>query len=157
MTFTGSILYHIAETLGVQHIKHIAKQADVINVLRITAYYPKREVRHSIATITERNRDRREMQIVYEGFNNHQPVKLSVERDDLNRVFDTLLQTRFDKLYDQPDVSYNDHSLWLIQRASGIFTHGIIVSPDKPQLPYTSIVNAIDDFLPEAIREVPLT
>lgn len=157
MTFTGSSLYEVADNLGVPHIKAIAKQAGVIGVLRITAYYPERKARHSVATLTERHQDRREMNVVYEGFFDHQPLKLSVSRDHLDKVLHALHQANFDKLDDQPKLSYKDHILWLIQRASGIYTHGLIVSPDTPQLPYSLIVNAIDAYLPQAIREVPLT
>jgi len=157
MAFTGSALYQVADNLGVEHIKTVAKQASVISILRITAYYPEREVRHSVATLIERNQDRRVMDIVHEGFFNHKPVTLDVSREQFYKVLNALLQAKFDKLTDQPDLSYKDHSLWLIQRASGIYTHGVIVSPDNPQLPYSSIVNAIDAYLPEAIREVPLT
>lgn len=157
MAFTGSLLYRVADNLGVSHIKDIAKQPGVISVLRITAYYPERKARHSVATLIERHQDNREMTIVVEGFFNHQPIKLGVSRDNLNKVLGTLQRARFDKLYDQPTLSYKDQILWLIQRASGIYTHGIIMSPDTPQMPYSLIVNAIDAYLPESIREVPLT
>jgi hypothetical protein len=157
MAFTGSSLYEVADNLGVPHIKDIAKQPGVISVLQITAYYPERKARHSVATLIERHQDNREMTIVYEGFFSHQPMTLSVSRDNLNNVLNALQRARFDKLYDPSTISYKDQILWLIQRASGIYTHGLIVSPDTPQMPYSLIVNAIDAYLPEAIREVPLT
>ena len=157
MAFTGSAVYQVADNLGVSHIKQVAKQAGVISVLRITAYYPERRIRHSVATLIERNQNQREMSLIHEGFFNHRPVKITVSRDDFDHLTNALIQAKFDKLKDQPDISYKDHSLWLIQRASGIYLHEIIVSPDNPELPYSSIVNAIDAYLPEAIREVPLT
>lgn len=158
MTFTGSsALYQVADNLGAKHIKELARQAGVISVLRITAYYPERQVRHSVATLMERIQDQREMSIIHEGFYNHQPMILGVSRNHYEKLLDALLQARFDKLTDQPNVSYKDHCLWLIQRASGTYTHSVIVSPDHPILPYAAIVNAIDAYLPEAIREIPLT
>jgi len=157
MAFTGSSLYEVADNLGAPHIKTLAKQAGVISVLRITAYYPERKARHSVATLIEHHQNQREMDIVYEGFYGHKPVKLTVARDAFDKLQDALLQAKFNKLDDQLNVSYKDHSLWLIQQASGTFLHNVIVSPDVPQLPYSAIVNAIDDYLPEAIREIPLT
>jgi len=157
MAFTGSSLYEVADNLGVPHIKAIAKKAGVISVLRLTAFYSERKARHSVATVVQRHQDQREMAVVYEGFFNHKPVTLDVSRDNLENVLNALQQARFDKLYDQPMLSYKDHILWLIQRASGIYDHGIIVSPNVPQMPYSLIVNAIDAYLPESIREVPLT
>lgn len=157
MAFTGSSLYEVADNLGVPNIKDIAKQVGVISVVRITAYYSERKARHSVATLVQRHQDQRVMNVVYEGFYHHKPVMLSVSRDSLENVLNALQQAKFDKLYDQPLVSYKDHILWLIQRASGIYLHGIIVSPDIPQMPYSLIVNAIDAYLPESVREVPLT
>lgn len=157
MAFTGSSLYAVADNLGVPHIKAVVKQPGVISVLRITAYYPERRTRHSVATLIERHQNQRDMEIVYEDFNDHKPVKLTVTRETYEKVLDALLQAKFNKLDDQPNLSYKDHSLWLIQQASGTFLHNVITSPDDPVLPYSAIVNAIDDYLPEAIREIPLT
>jgi hypothetical protein len=157
MAFTGSSLYEVADNLGVPHIKDIAKQAGVISVLRVTAYYSERKARHSVATVVQRHQDQREMRIVYEGFFNHKPVTLNVTRDNLENMLNALQRAKFDTLYDQASLSYKDHVLWLVQRAAGIYLHGVIVSPDIPEMPYSTIVNAIDSYLPEAIREVPLT
>lgn len=157
MVLKGAAVYQVADNLGVQQLKVVAKQPGVISVLRITTYYPERRIRHAVATLVERSPDQRIMSIVHEGFNNHQPVRLVVPRESYDEVLDALQQAKFDKLLDQPDVSYKDHCLWLIQRASGIYIHEIIVSPDNPELPYSAIVNAIDLYLPEAIREIPLT
>lgn len=158
MTFTGSsAVYQVADNLGAPHIKYLARQAGVISVLRITAYYPERKIRHSVATLIERIQNQRQMSIIHEGFYNHQPVTLTISREGFEKVLDALLQNRFDRLTDQPGISYKDHCLWLIQRASGTYTHSVIASPDHPILPYAAIVNAIDAYLPEAIREIPLT
>lgn len=157
MAFTGSSLYEVADNLGAPHIKTVVKQAGVISVLRITAYYPERHARHSVATLVERHQNQRTMEIVYEGFYGHKPVTLTITRDDYEGLLDVLLQTKFKTLDYQPDVSYKDHSLWLIQQAYGTFLHNVIVSPDNPKLPYSAIVNAIDDYLHEAIREIPFT
>ncbi len=157
MAFTGSSLYEVADNLGASHIKTVVKQPGVISVLRITAYYPERRTRHSVATLAERHQNRRDMEIVYEGFYGHKPVKLTVAKEAYDNLLNVLLQNKFTKLDDQPDISYKDHSLWLIQQAYGTYLKNLILSPDVPVLPYSAIANAIDDYLPEAIREIPLT
>ena len=68
----------------------MAKQAGVISVLRITAYYPERKARHSVATLIERHQNQRQMEIVYEGFYGHKPVKLTVERDAFDNLQDSI-------------------------------------------------------------------
>ncbi len=156
MVFTDSPLYAVANNLNVPNIKTVAQAVGVVDVLRITAYYPKRDTRHSIATLVQRHQDKRDLEIVYENFNKQQAVKLTVQRDVFDAIQNALLQNKFDKLEDQTNISHYDHSLWLVQRASGTYLHSVIMSPDVPHLPYSAIVNAIDNYLPEAIREVPL-
>lgn len=156
MSFYDSPLYAVADNLSLPTLRSLAKQVAVVSVLRITAYYPERAARHTVATLIERTPDSRMMEIVYEGFFEHKPLKHSISRDALEKVMLTLRQVKFDKLLDQPNVTYHDKSLWLISRAAGTFTHSIIVSPDVPQLPYSQIVNAIDAYFPTAIRELPL-
>lgn len=155
MIFTESSLYEVAGNLNVPHIKTIIKQAGVISVLRITAYYPERHARHSVATLTEQQRNQYTMEIVHEGFYGHRPMTLSVSDENYNNLLDVLIQCRFKKLPHQDDISYNDRSLWLIQQAYGTFLHNVIVAPDRPSHPYSTIVNAIDDYIHEAIREIP--
>ena len=84
------------------------------------------------------------------------PCDLAVEREQIERLNEVLLDVNFGKLGDQSDLSYNERSLWLIQRASGSHLHSIMIAPDRPEMPYSTIVNAIDAHLPEAILEVPL-
>ena len=127
-----------------------------MSVLQVTAYYFGRRVRHSVARVIEYQLGEVEMLLVYEGFNRHKPLQLSVPKDHLEKLLRALRQARFDTLGDQDGLSFADRSLWLIQRAAGAYSHGVTVAPDRPQLPWSSIVNAIDDYLPGAIREVPL-
>ena len=156
MAFDGSNVYQLASDLGFVGILQIARGAGVMSVLQVTAYYGERRIRHSVARVIEYQLGDVQLELVYEGFNRHRPLHLTVERDRLEKLANSLRQVRFDNLIDQDRLSYTDRSLWLIQRVAGTYSHGVIVAPDNPQLPYSSIVNAIDEYLPEAIREVPL-
>lgn len=155
MAYFGSSLYYVADNLGVTALSQVAKQVGVISVLRITAFYPERRARHTVSTVIERHQNQRRLEIVYEGFYDHQPIILAVSEDNFTALNQVLRQVKFDKLDDQTGISYKDHSLWLIQRAATTYSHGVIVSPDVPKLPYSTLVNAIDAYLPESIREVP--
>ena len=156
MAFHGSAVYEVADNFGLPRLTDIARQAGVISALQVTAYYPQRRMRHSVAIVVEVRHEDPRLEIVYEGFNRHRALRLKLARAHLERLIDVLHQTKFDKLSDQAKLSYEERSLWLIQRACGTYCHGIIVAPDVPQLPYAAIVNAIDACLPEAIREIPL-
>ena len=156
MPFDGSDIYLLANRLGLPDLERAAAQAGVMSVLQVSAYYAARRVRHTVARVIEYQSGEIEMLLAYEGVSLGQPIRLPVAGDKLERVQAALLEARFGKLSDQPDLSYDQRSLWLIQQAAGTHAHGIIVAPERPELPYSIIVNAIDAFLPEAIREVPL-
>jgi hypothetical protein len=66
----------------------------------------------------------------------------------------TLQKTGFDRLPDQPDAPYFGVDLWLVERAAGNFVKSVIIAPSKVRPPYTAVVNAIDGYLPEALREI---
>lgn len=157
MAFHGSTVYEVADNFGLPRPTDIARQAGVTNVLQITAYYPQRRMRHSAALVVEVQHGDPKLEIVYEGFNRQRPLKLKLARAHLESLMDVLHQAKFDRLSDQANLSYKGRSLWLIQRACGPYCHSIILAPDVPQLPYSAIVNAIDAYLPEAVREIPLT
>ena len=156
MAFDGGILYQLASDMGLADLSSVTWGAGVMSALQVSAYYVERGIRHSVARVIEYQLGEIQMQLVFEGVNRHQPLLSTVSRQRFGKLVDALRQAQFDKLDDQAGLSYADHSLWLIQRAAGSFSHGIIVSPAKPELPYSSIVNAIDAYLPSAIREVPL-
>lgn len=156
MAFDGSVIYQVADDLGFENLDRVARRAGVMSVLQVTAYYFGRRVRHSVARVIEYQLGDVELLLVYEGFNRHQPLRLNVPKDRLEKLLWALRQAKFDTLSDQDGLSFTDRSLWLIQRAAGTYSHGLIVSPDNPQMPWSSIVNAIDDYLPRAIREVPM-
>ena len=155
MIFKGSNVYEMANNLAAPRLADIARQAGVISVLQVTAYYQQRRLRHSVARAIEYQHGEPKLEIVYEGFNHHRALRLKLPRAHLESLTDALHQAKFDKLGDQPQLSYQEGSLWLIQRAAGTYCHSIMVAPDVPQLPYSAIVNAIDEYLP--IREISLT
>ena len=156
MAFDGLIIYQVADDLGFENLSRVARRAGVMSILQVTAYYSGRRVRHSVAQVIEYQLGEVQMQLVYEGFNRHKPLQLTVPKARLEKLVRALRQAKFDTLQDQDGLTFTDRSLWLIQRAAGAYSHGVVVAPDKPQMPWSSIVNAIDDYLPQAIREVPL-
>ncbi len=156
MAFDGSDVYQLASRLGLPDLERIAAQAGVMSVLQVSAYYAERRVRHSVAHAIEYQTGEIELRVVFQGVSLNKPLKLAVEREKMEQLNAALLRVRFAKLGDQARLSYADRSLWLIQRAAGTHVHGIMVAPDRPEMPYSTIVNAIDEYLPEAIREVPL-
>lgn len=149
-------MFLLASQLGLPDLGRAAGDAGVMSVLQVSAYYAERRVRHSVARVIEYQTGEIELRVVFQGVSLAEPLRLEVERESMERLDEVLLRVKFDRLADQPGLSYSERSLWLIQRAAGTHIHGIMVAPDRPEVPYTTIVNAIDAWLPEAIREIPL-
>ena len=156
MAFDGADLYQLAGRLAMPDLGRAARAAGVMSILEVTAYYAARRIRHSVARAIEYQTGGAQLVIAFEGVNIGKPMILDIERQNLEALNATLLAVNFGRLGDQADLTYADGPLWLIQRAAGAYIHGIILAPEQPELPYSAIVNAIDAWLPEAIREVPL-
>ena len=156
MPFDGTDVFLLAGQLGLPDLGRAAGEAGVMSVLQVSAYYAERRVRHSVARVSEYQTGEIELLVVFQGVSLAEPLRLTVGRESMERLDNVLLRVKFDKLGDQPGLSYGERSLWLIQRAAGTHVHGIMVAPDRPEAPYTTIVNAIDAYLPAAIREIPL-
>ena len=156
MPFDGTDVFLLSSQLGLPDLQQAASAAGVMSILQVSAYYAERRVRHSVARVIEYQTGELELRVVFQGVSLAEPLRLSVARERMEALDAALLRAKFAKLGDQPGLSYAERSLWLIQRAAGSHAHGVMVAPDRPELPYTAIVNAIDAYLPEAIREIPL-
>ena len=156
MPFDGSDIYQLASQLGLPDLEQAARAAGVMSVLEISAYYAERRLRHSVARVIEYQLGEVALQVAYEGVRLTRAPRIALDETRMEKVNAVLLAARFRSLADQPGLSFEERSLWLIQQAAGGYAHGIMVAPDRPEPPYSTIVNAIDDYLPEAIREVPL-
>ncbi len=156
MDFDGSNVYQLAGNLGLPDLLLVVRQAGVMTVLQLTVYYAEQRLRHSVAQLIEYQWGDVALQVAYEGVKLSQPLQLPLERRRIDKLQAVLLELRFGKLRDQANLSYAERSLWLIQRAAGAHIHSVMLAPDRAELPYTRLVNAIDAYLPEAIREVPL-
>lgn len=156
MPFDGSDVYQLASRLGMPELRWAARAPGVMAVLEIAAYYSERRLRHSVARVIENQLGEVKLLVAYEGVRLGTTPRIAIEPERMDRLNAVLLAVKFRALEHQPELSVDDRCLWLIQQAAGAYVHGIIVAPDRPEPPYSTIVNAIDDCIPEAIREVPL-
>lgn len=156
MPFDGSDLYQLASRLGMPELRWAAGAPGVMTALEIAAYYSGRRLRHSVARVIEHQVGEVELLVAYEGVRLATTPRIAIEPARMEKLNAVLLAVKFGALEHQPGLSLDDRCLWLIQQAAGAYVHGIIVAPERPEPPYSTIVNAIDDCIPEAIREVPL-
>lgn len=148
-------VYRLASRLAVPDLAQVAGAAGVMSVLQLSAYYSGRSLRHSVAQALEFQSGAVELRLSFEGLSLASPLRQPIKRERMDKLNAVLLKVKFSRLGDQVQLPYSG-SLWLIQRAAGSHVHGIIIAPAAPELPYSAIVNAIDAYLPEAIREIPL-
>ncbi len=156
MPFDGADVYQLAGRLRLPDLAQVARGAGVMSVLQVSVYYAERPLRHSVARAIEYQLGEVELRVAYEGVGLARPLRLDIARERMEQLNRVLLAAGFLTLGDQAGLSYADGVLWLIQRAAGNHAHGLMLAPERPEPPYSAIVNAIDAYLPEAIREVPL-
>lgn len=152
---TSAILRRLIDRCQVENLKSLALQPGVRAVLRLTVYYLDNRARGSVATlIWRRIEPDAHLEIVYDGINSYQPFIHAVPEARVMAISAALSQAHFDQLQDQHEAFQGQRTLWLLERTAGTFRRGIIIAPDAPVLPYSQIVNAVDAYLPEAIRVV---
>lgn len=156
MPFDATDVYQLAGSLGLPDLARAAREPGVMSVLEVSAYYAERRLRHSVARVFEYQLGEIELQVAYEGVRLAAAPRISLDATRMEHVNAVLLAVKFRTLGHQPNLPYEERNLWLIRQAAGSHIHSVIVAPDLPEPPYSTIVNAIDGWLPETIREIPL-
>lgn len=155
MKYHTAFMQSLLENTGVLPLKTLAAQPDMKAVYRFVVYYADGRARHSVATLfDERGLSGARLEVVYAGFNGHQPMKYTIAPASVTALIDIFARVRFDRLPDGSTPAGRPRTLWLIERAAGTFYRAVMLSPHEPVLPYSSLVNAIDAYLTEAIREM---
>ncbi|RMG89891.1 MAG: hypothetical protein D6712_00900 [Chloroflexi bacterium] len=144
----------VIEQANVQSLFKLATQPAVKGVYRLTAFYPDRRAHHSIATLTYTAYEEATLEVIYIGAFHNRPLTHTITWERLEQFESALRKAGFDKLHDQNNVSVYGEDCWLLERAAGSFSKSILLAPHRVEQPYTTIVNAIDAYLPEMIREV---
>jgi hypothetical protein len=148
------ILRDIAHQTGLQSLVEIARQPGMKAVYRIIVRYADRQTHNSVATLRHVILETPVLEVVYQGLFDHKPLTHTIDLQRFEAFMSVLQNTRFDRLPDQPNLPFYGVELWLVERAVGGFYKSVILSPNQQDVPYTSIVNAVDAYLPEAVRKV---
>lgn len=149
-------IYGLADRMNLTPLMQLAARPDVIDVYRVIVYSMDQKVRNSVATLYHQTRQKHHLEVVYEGLFEHKPLHHAVDESDYESFVGALRHVKFDSLRDQQDLPLHNSIFWLLERAAGTYQKGVLFSPQKPEKPYSTLVNAIDAYLPEAIREVTL-
>lgn len=155
MQFYTALLYGIVFRCGVADLKILAKQPTYKALYRVVVYYADKRARHAVATLyDERGEEDKRLEVVYEDFNQQKPLVFTLKAAQYEKWTSALAQANFDTLRDQPAPPEKLHSLWLLERAAGSFHKNLLLTPQHTPPPYSILVNAIDGYLPEALKEI---
>lgn len=147
-------LKQIAERLGLAPVKQLALAPGIKAIYRISCYAISGHARHSVATLQAQTTEAPALKVVYEGLFNHKPFQYAISPMVYDRWLLALAQLSFDKLDHQQGLAYCQRSIWLVEKGINTFYHSVLLSPELLSPPYSTLINAIDAYLPEAIREI---
>lgn len=145
----------IADRLALASVSALAKRPGVVAVYRVTAQTFDGRLCDSVATFTRINGRDSVLEIAYLRAFDRKPLIYAIPTARCEVFAAALASLSFDRLPDQPNLPiYEAADLWLIERASGTFAHQVVVAPDSAADEYARLVNAINNGLPEAIKQV---
>jgi hypothetical protein len=151
-------LREIAEQTGLKPLSQIAGQPGVQAVYRVTVCYGDGRAPDSVATLVQQRATDPELAVVYQGLFDHRPLTHPIDSRRYQAWVLALQKARFDRLADQPNIPFYGIDLWLVERAAGSFLKGVIIAPqvasDAAESSYTTVVRAVETYLPEALRQV---
>lgn len=154
MNTPASALHAVANRLGLMSVKQLATRPGMKALYRVTIYYADGYARNSVGTLRRAVLDDGLLDVVYEGLFHHKPLKHRIDPARAEKLANALQRMGFDKMGDQSGMETYHRTMWLVERAVGNFYHSVLFAPQRLEQPYVSLVNAIDAYLPESIREV---
>jgi hypothetical protein len=147
-------LREIADAMGLKPVRQLARLPGVKAVYRVTVRYPDSQARSSVATLRRSLTDGTVLEVVYQRLFDHKPLVHAIAPARYEAFALALQKIGFDRLRDQPDVPFYGATLWLVERAAGSFVKSVIIAPQTATQAYAVVVDALQKYLPEALRQV---
>ncbi len=156
MPYPTTLLLQLAESSQCIPLRQIARRADVIAAFRVTVYHNHNQTRHTISTLYhERTAKDFRLEVVYHQLFRDQPLRYRLDERRYEAFVGGLRSLRFDHMTDQDKIPMAAPSVWLVERVAAGFYHSVALSPYPVDKTYSALVNLIDAYLPEAVRDVP--
>jgi len=145
----------LAERLGLPTVAKLARIPGASAIYRVTVHYHDRRAKDSVATLRKMVTGEIVIESAFERALNQKLLTHTVTRDQFDTFNAAMLGLGFDRLDDQPDIPlYDVVDIWLVERAAGTFTHGILVAPNEAKDKHAQVANAIKHGMPEMIRVI---
>lgn len=157
MATYDSVLRSLMRRVGITPIKSICTGITVQAVHRIAVYYADGRAAHSVATLIQhRGEQKHQLTTYFDGLFDNKPLIHEIDDDTCVQYSAALQKAHFDTVRDMPDRKLNGSTIWCVERATGTHHHIVLFNPDLVEKPYSIITNAVDAYLPEAIRRISL-
>jgi hypothetical protein len=147
----------IADYLGLEPLKRIARRPGVRAVYRVTIYHHDRRALDSVATLHRDSPNQAILSLVYEGMFHSKPLIHNISPERYEAFMLALQKHHFDHMPDQPGMPLYGLDFWMIERAAGTFVKSVIVAPHTANGLHAELVTTIKTHLPEALREIART
>lgn len=155
VTYHADALRLIARRLNLPELRAVVRQPGISEAYRLTIHYYDGRHPDQVATLTRTQRGVVTLVTIYRRVR-RQPVLEYTLDSDRYRLFDLALRhLGFDRYDNPPDLPYDGADFWLLERASGSFTHSVVIAPEQATGVYARMVAAVRDHLPEAVRAIP--
>jgi hypothetical protein len=152
-SFHAPSLLAVAARCGLPTVLALARMPGMQGVFRVTVSYHDRRARNAVTTISRAAVGVR-LEIVFDGAFG-KPLLHPFDRDRYETFARALFGVGFDHLKDAPNLpAPGKADVWLIERAAGSFTHGLLLAPERAEGVYSRLINAVRHGLPEALRQV---
>mgnify|MGYP003525698840 CR=1 FL=1 len=153
--FQPPLLRSVAAQLQLPLITELARQPGIDEIYRITIHYFDGRACNSVATLRASHATGILLETAYQRALNRQPLRHTIDELRYAEFVRALKSLSFDRMSDQPNLpAYNSTDLWMIERAAGTFSHGVILAPEIAREGYGRLANAVKHGLPEALRQV---
>jgi hypothetical protein len=144
----------IAEYLGLDPLKRIARQPTVRAVYRVTIYHHDRRALDSVATLKREGQNQATLSLAYEGVFHLKPLIHTIPLERYEVFVLALQKLRFDHMSDQPGMPLYGLDFWMVERAAGAFVKSVIVAPQAAIGIHAELVTTLKIHLSEALREI---
>ncbi|MFZ4815724.1 MAG: hypothetical protein ACOYL5_14410 [Phototrophicaceae bacterium] len=149
--YQNYLLNTVSTQLHIPDIGQIAREAGVQAAIRITCHYPNQSAPDSVGTLV--------------GWL-AQPPRLEVcrlqspagsttypySKEQFKAFQMALVELRFDRLEDQPNIPAHGVLLWLVERAAGGFAKRVLLAPELATDTYQTLIYRLHEYIPQAVE-----
>lgn len=150
----AEFLRFVAVRLRLPELVDVVRAPGINEAYRLTIQYHDGRHPNQTATLTYAQSGAVLLSVAYLR-TTHQPVFEYPMDAERFQAFDLAIRrSGFDRRDDQPDVPYTGVDLWLLERASGGYFHDVVLAPGQAVGIYSWMVDAVQQYLPEAVRAI---